>query len=269
MSPLLRDELRIALSPEKVAMVRLGSGFRPAVLAKDAIACDAPLHDESPWSGALDSLERKLRTLEGGKIDVTVVLSDHFVRYVLVPWSDQVNDKDEERAFVRHCFTQTYGKDAQHWALRMSQNGYGRTQVASAIDQGLLDDLERVANAHGFRLVSLQPHFMTVFNQWRRQLLGAVVWFVVAEPGRLCVSQLQQGCWHILRTVKVGNDWQEALKKLLEREFLMSESGMERGTVYLYAPDVADETDLPGWTVHHLRATPDGVLHNGIHSAMF
>lgn len=252
MSLLSRNQLRIALSPDRAWVVRLRGGMRPDVLSRHAVPCDAARPDEMPWARALESLERGLRTLEGATADATVVLSNHFVRYALLPWSDQISDQNEEQAFIRHCFTQTYGEGAQRWALRTSPNGYGQTRVASAIDQELVDGLERVATAHSLRVISLQPYFMTVFNQWRHQLLGSVVWFVVAEPGRLCVSQLQQGRWHSLRTVKVGDDWQHAMMRYLERELIVSDSGTERGAVYLFAPHLAVVPALQGWTVHRL-----------------
>lgn len=257
MSPLWRDELHITLSPEQAAMVRFGRGMHPRMTARREIACTPPALDEAPWAKAIESLEAGLHEIAGGKCDARVVLSNHFVRYALVPWSEQISDREEEQAFVRHCFAQTYGENAQRWAVRMSPCGYGETQVASAIDQELLESLERVFRSHGVRLVSVQPLFMTLFNQWRHQLPVSVVWFAVAEPGRLCVSRLQHGAWRMLRTVKAGEDWQEALTKLLEREYLISESGAERGEVYLSAPDAPGEADLPGWIVHHLRAPPD------------
>lgn len=257
MSPLWRDELHITLSPDKAAMMRLGRGMHPAVRARHEIACATPALDEAPWAKVLASLETGLRGISGGKCDVRVVLSNHFVRYALVPWSEQISDRDEEQAFIRHCFSQTYGEDVQRWAMRMSPCGYGETQIASAIDQSLLEGLERVFLSQGLRLVSLQPYFMAMFNQWRHRLPDSAVWFVVAEPGRLCVSRLEGGRWHTLRTTKVGENWQDALKKLLEREFLISNSGLERGQVYLSAPDPSPETDLPGWIVHQLRAAPD------------
>lgn len=268
MSLLLHDELRITLSPGKVAMERLARGLHPRVVARHAVACAVPGQDEAPWAKVLQGLESGLREMGGTKSDAQIVLSNHFVRYALVPWSDQISDQDEEQAFIRLCFTKTYGADAQHWALRMSPNGYGESQVACAIDQDLLEGLERIVTAHGAKLVSLQPYLMTMFNQWRQELPDSAAWFVVAEPGRLCVSQLRKGRWQTLRTVKAGSDWYQALQKLLEREYLISESGMERGAVYLCVPASVAATDLPGWEVHQLGAIPDGAVPAGIHFAM-
>jgi len=267
-SPLLRDELHIILSPGKVAMERLARGLQPKVAARHDVACAVSAQDEAPWAKVLEAFETGLQTMGGAKSDAQIVLSNHFVRYALVPWSDQISDQEEEQAFIRLCFTKTYGADAQHWALRMSPNGYGELQVACAIDQGLLEGLERVVMAHGAKLVSLQPYFMTMFNQWRQELPDSATWFVVAEPGRLCVSQLQNGRWRSLRTVKAGDDWCQALQKLLEREYLISESGTERGAVYLYAPNSVAAADFPGWEVHQLNAMQDAAARAGIHSTM-
>jgi hypothetical protein len=267
-SPSFRDELNIALSPGKVAMVRLGRGLKTAPVSRQEFVCAAAQPGEAFWASALGCLERALQQHQSGKADATVLLSNHFVRYALVPWSEQISDADEEQAFIRHCFTKTYGAEAQHWALRMSPAGYGETQVACAVDRELLDGLERVSASHGLRLTSLQPYFMAAFNQWRRQLPNSAVWFVVAEPGRLCVSLLERGQWRILRVVKVGDDWRDTLGKLLEREYLVSDSGPERGKVYLHVPDDESEIILPGWTVHRLGANPHAPVPNEFRLAM-
>ena len=238
MSLLLRDEVSISLSPGRVKAVHFSGGFRPSVKAKKMISCDPPALKEILWKNTLDGLEAVLHALEGDKMNAKVILSNHFVRYALVPWSDQISNAGEERAFVRHSFAQIYGDDVRHWELRVSPGGYGEAQVASAIDHGLLEGIERIVTSRGFRLVSTQPYFMSVFNRWRKHLQEDHAWFVVAEPGRLCVSQLQQGVWRSLRTIKVNDDWLEALRILLERELLVSESGAECNTVYLVAPDL-------------------------------
>lgn len=268
MSPLFRDQLHIALSPGGVVMVRLGRGPETAAASRQEFVCAAAQPGEAPWVRALECLEHALQERKSGKADATVLLSNHFVRYALVPWSEQISDANEEQAFIRHCFTKTYGAEAQHWALRMSPAGYGETKVACAIDQELLDGLERISTSHGLRLSSLQPYFMAAFNQWRRQLPESVVWFVVAEPGRLCVSLMERGQWRILRVVKVGDDWRDALGKLLEREYLVSDSAPERGKVYVHAPDDESEIILPGWTAQRLGANPNAPAPNEFHLAM-
>jgi len=56
-----------------------------------------------------------------GKPAATVILSNHFLRYALVPWRAELADAKEDLSFARHCFTKVYGKAAQQWKLRLSQ----------------------------------------------------------------------------------------------------------------------------------------------------
>ncbi len=256
----LSDQVRIDLRQDKVSMVRLHKGLlRTKVVASQTELCGDAEVGVAPWQPALSALQAGLPSLGVGRMDTTVVLSNHFVRYALIPWGDQFSNDSEEQAYVRYCFSVTYGNDAENWALRLSTNGYGEMQVASAVEQGLLDGLERVAGVYGLRLTSVQPYLMTVFNQWQHRLSGPMVWFVLAEQGRLCISLLKHGRWCSLRTMKIDNAWLSKLPNLLERELRLSDSGTERGTVFLFAPEIADEAVLPvsDWAVNWLKAATD------------
>ena len=268
MSLLWRDQLRIVLSPDSVFLLRLGKGLRPKVVTRQLVPCSPSATDAAPWTAALHALQDKLPALGGRRMEATVVLSNHFVRYALVPWSDQLNSDSEEQAYVRHCFSRTYGDDAEAWAVRMSANGAGGSQVVSAIDQALLDGLERISAASGLRLVSVQPHLMAAFNYWRHRLAGPTVWFVLAERGRLCLSLLKHGRWISLHTMKTGDGWPAELPRLLERELCLVDDGGKRGTVFLSAPEQVDESVFTGsgWAVRRLKTEagrgipPDGDL---------
>lgn len=251
-----RNQLHIELHPDRVGLVRLSRGWQPREIARKTVPCAAPGVGEAPWEAALRALQTGISDMGGGGADVTVVLSTHFVRYALIPWSDQLSNDSEEQAYVRHCFAQTYGDDAERWVLRLSPNGPGEMQVASAIDQGLLDGLEQVASANGLHLVSVQPNLMTVFNHWRRSLSGPTAWLVVAEQGRVCISLLKSGRWCSLQTMKTDEDWPDRLPQLLERALHLSGHGTERGKVFLFAPGAAEEAILPvaGWKILWLPA---------------
>lgn len=260
MSLLLNDQLHIDLRPDRVSMVRLSrSLLRTKVVARHAELCGAAEAGEAPWEPALRALQAGLPAMRGGRMDAMIVLSSHFVRYALIPWGAQLSNDSEEQAYVRHHFYTTYGNDAEHWALRLSTNGHGEMQVASAIDQRLLDALERVAGVRGLRLASVQPYLMSVFNHWRHRFNGPATWFVLAEQGRLCISLLKQGRWCSLRTMKVDDAWLTRLPQLLERELRLSDSGAKRSPVLLFAAGGAKKGSVPAsdWTVNWLKVAPN------------
>jgi len=258
-SLLLRDQLRIDLRPDRVVLVRQRGWPRKTVVARQIEICGAPLAGEALWEPVLRAMHAGAAAIGNGRLDATVVLSHHFVRYALIPRGAQLSNDREEQAYLRYCFSKTYGGDAEHWALRQSASGRGEILVASAIDQRLLDGLDRVATACSWRLTSVQPSLMTVFNHWRRRLHGAALWFISVEPGRLCIVRVNHGQWSSLRTIKIDDGWLTRLPQLLDRELQLSGCDTPRGSVFISAPDVSHAAVLPAsdWEIHWLEISPD------------
>ena len=206
MSLLSPERLLIGLSPGAIACVRLRGRLRSRIAGKTLIACD-PAPAGQPWQGALAALQQ----LDLGAAAVSVVLSNHFVRYALVPWSDALRGPAEEEAYVRHHFVRVHGERAKSWAVRWS-GGTG-ARLACAVDAELVAALRAcVAKQAKARLASLQPYLMAAFNRWRGELPAAGAWLLLVEDGRACVA------------LHAGDGWQSvqnsrgSAAELLERE---------------------------------------------------
>ncbi len=254
----LRDELRINLRPDCVSLVkRHHTLLRTEVVDSRNAFCGSIEEGEAPWQPALRALEAGLSNFDADRMNATIVLSNYFVRYALIPWDSELSNDIEEQAYIRHYFYLTYGNDVHDWVLRLSTNGFGEMQVASAIDQGLLHGLERIASKSGLHFISAQPYLMQEFNNWRNRFNSPKVWFVLSEQGMLCISLLEQGKWRSLRMMKIDNTWLSRLPQLLDRELSLSDSGTERGVLFLFAPEVVDPTTLPvsSWTINLLKAS--------------
>lgn len=192
-SLLFRDELRVVLTPEQVLMVRIKRamtyrGLRRKVLEKKAVLCAAYAAGGTQWGAALQALEAALTVQAGRKAFATVVLSNHFMRYALLPWSDVPVSEDEEMSYARHTFRQAYGDAAESWELRLSPGRIG------------------------------QPHLMTAYNACRPSFGGKSAWFALLEPGSLCLALLRHGSWESVRTTRMDGDGRVALPLMLERE---------------------------------------------------
>jgi hypothetical protein len=166
-----RERLRVRLSPGEVL-----AGGR-------SIACDPALGSE-PWQGALATLKAFEWT---ERCEVTAVLSNHFVRYVVVPWSDALSNAAEEQAYLRHHFAKIHGERAKSWTTRASEDRRGIPRLASAIDTALLEELKAAFPREG-------------------------AWLVLAEPERACLAMYKEGGWRSVQNAK--GDW----LALLERE---------------------------------------------------
>jgi hypothetical protein len=194
------------LFPERVRI-----RFAPAELLVGgrSIACD-PAFGAEPWQGAVATL----KTLEWKqRCRVTIVLSNHFVRYAVLPWSDALAGAAEEDAYLRYHFAKIHGERAKTWTLRASEDRRGVPRLASAIDSALLEQLKNAFPKGGqARLESVQPELMEAINRWSGAIPAAGAWLVLAEPERACLALHGRRGWRSVQNAK--GEW----LTLLDRE---------------------------------------------------
>jgi hypothetical protein len=221
---------------------RLLIGLGPAAVSisgRPAIACD-PAFGREPWQGAV----HVLKNLELPRARATVVLSNHFVRYALVPWSDALAGEAEEAAYVRHHFAHIHGERAKSWAFRASE---GPSRLCSAIDADLLKAIkECFSGKNKARLVSVQPGLMAAFNRWRGSIPPAGAWLALVEPDRACVGLHAKGRWQSVQNAR--GEW----LALLERERHRI-AGDVPNLVLLHS-EHAVAGEAPGWKLQRLPA---------------
>jgi hypothetical protein len=196
----------------------------------------------APATGGIEAL--KASGLPKGR--VSVVLSNHFVRYALVPWSAALSGAAEETAYVRHYFVRVYGDRAKAWSFRASPAPSGMPRLCSAVDTILLEELKRIFSKSKAKLVSVQPELMSTFNRWRGKVPATGAWLVMADAERACIGLHAKGNWQAVNNAR--GEW----LPLLERE--RHRIGGALPDVVLLHSDQALRVDAAGWKVQQLAA---------------
>ena len=240
MSLLWRERVTIELSPRAVTMVRHARDPRGAATDRKTLPV-AAAEDAPSWAGAVDALRDGLTHPNIAPADATVVLSAHFVRYLLLAFNAEVSTVQEELAFGRARFVQVFGEAAQGWTLKLSPAQPGAPGIASAVPAPLLEAVTTLMAASPLRLRSLQPSLMAICNA-RRSLPRGLAWLAIAEPGMLLLGALRAGKWISLRS-RPTNGSVLSLAKVIEQEALLVGMDAHAGQVYLHAgsdsaPDV-------------------------------
>lgn len=217
-------------------MARFGKGLRPALQDQRILPCGKEPGPVS-WKAPLETLKEALPEWLQGGADATVILSGHFVRYALAPWLAEVTADNERETLARHIFTGVYGGAAADWAIRISDAKYGFPFLASAVDHALLHELQALQAPGKFKLRSIQPYFMTAFNEFRSRL-GEDGCFILAEPGKLCASFFHQGKWQNIVSRRFESD--ADLISLALREINSAELPAMPERIFLYAPQHPD-----------------------------
>lgn len=238
MSPLWRDQVRIVLCPDRVILVRLSKGLRPQVIDKEIVLRDPADSLNASWQPPMAALETAVKEPRWQNGDAVLILSNHFVRYLLVPWSDVTLSEEEQLALVRHHAAETYGDSSLTWEYRISAGGIDAPWVASGVEQALLSESRIIMETAKFHLRSIQPYLMSAFNGWRREFGPETQWFVLVEEGYICAMLLHRGQWRSVRLRRVGAaDWQEQIELMLKRESLLNDLPGDIQKIRMLAPE--------------------------------
>ena len=232
MSPLWRDEIGIYLAPHKLALTRLARGLRPR--AAGEAAWSRPFPGDSHWAAALDALDGFLSQAEWQNAAVRLVVADSWVRYAMVPYSDDLSGEAERLIHARHVLMGIYGEVVSQWTVTLSEGAPGMPSVACALPSALVEDLRLRLERHKLPLKSLQPQLVAAYNHWRGKLPEGAAWFVSIEQGTLAAARLVKGGWDRVHSVRIGSDWAVELRRL--QTFGRLASATTQDTVYVDAP---------------------------------
>ena len=222
--PAFQDQMRIFLHPQQVVVVRSKRNSARQVIDKTIVSCASDASVESGvalWSPAVAALAKTLRDNCWQGADPQLVLSNHFVRYALIPWNDGLANQSERDAYLRHSFHLVYGDAARGWDLRLSHNGVNQAAVASGIEPALLQDINTAFGTAGFNVSAIYPHLMIGINHAQQQLSQTTYWFVLVEQGRVCIAMIRDGLWLSVKSFAVGRQPEAQIAAAIEREAII------------------------------------------------
>ncbi|PWF40450.1 hypothetical protein C7C56_026105 [Massilia glaciei] len=216
-----RDKYCVVLCPDRLEAIRRRGRACSAVELKFAQAL-VPSMDGPPWRAAVEGLRRFLEMPEIGKGELGIVLSNHFVRYLLIPWNDQIASEEEFRNYAAAAFEEVYGEAGAGWEVSVSAERPGSPRLAAALDRQLLEAIRATLANTCVRLTLVQPYLMAAFNRVVRPRHDEDLVFMLVEAGRACILVAQGGKWCHVSAAAVPQD-PAALSSLLEREIQLAD----------------------------------------------
>jgi hypothetical protein len=253
-SPSWRDRIDLFLGPLGVRIARTRRGLRPRADRELSVAADGA----SGWPALIDALARALPELGDTRADVRATVSNHFVRYALLPGVELLAADEERVALARHQFQVIHGDRAAGWRVAIAEHGSRTASLAAALDADFLDALVATLTAAGHAPRSVEPLMAVAANACRREIRGGAAWLAVAEPGRLCVGRIADQRWVDVRNVRASGASDAQLAVVLEQ--MRIAAGVPAGPVFFVSEDAVDPTPSvgPGWTVHPVRLEGEG-----------
>ncbi len=146
------DRLEIVLAPDRVSIVFHGKGLKPVPQLLAELTC-APFGDDL-WQAAIAALAQWLEdTPAASRAGASIRLSSRFVRYVMLPWSEDLTGRKEEQTLARIVYEGIYGEAANGWNIAIARASYGEPCLMVAIDQTLLTAIQALFPSKRLRTV--------------------------------------------------------------------------------------------------------------------
>ena len=240
----------VELRPASVSLAPAGASVRTRAQALQTIAVNgeaAEANDVSEsWRAPSQALSEALRERGARLGRVDIVLSDHFVRYLLIPWSPGLVSDKERLSFARLAFKELYGDAADSWELCLDEQPAGEGSFACAVDRALVASLRDGVARAGGRLHSLVPALADRINRYRVALKAPQFCFVAAEPGRVSLAFRSKGAWRAVRSRRINEELAQALPVLLKQEAVVGDA-VGGGVLYLCPDAMPAPFPVAGW----------------------
>lgn len=246
MSLLLRDRLIVGLAPERLTALRIGGLWRPKIIDRHEQTLQNTNHNH--WDEVIVALEILLERPDWAACNLTVVLSSHFVQYLVIPKGEGLSAQ-KQNDLAQLIFRNVFGELSHEWELRTSPSVKQPT-LASGVPMPLLGALRDACEGRAF-LRSVQPALMPIFNRLRRQIKNDSGTLVLLEPGRISLAVINRGEWGaIISRAGEGSDLPQFLE---EDQFLQG----HRAGGLLWLCDLTGKLQFPDdspWLLQPLQA---------------
>lgn len=245
MSLSLRKRYTAHLAPGAVTLAELKGALRPRPHQRTVLP--APLDASWSWADAVAQMDSHLEKFNGSGGAIDIVVADTFLRYAVLPWSDELSGQQEVEALARFRLEELFGPEVAAWDLVIDRQEFGCGGLVCAIAPGLPALLEERCAARKLTLRSLVPDFMERYNRLRGRVTTTEFLYAGVSDGRCQIAYRNASGWQSMRAVPLRERSAAALNDIMERELLLQDC----------ADDVEIHINLPeAWRAIGTSLTP-------------
>lgn len=234
MSQLWRDQLHVFFAPERVDLVRSARGRKPTNIANITAKCNQK-PGRLQWELPLHQLANMLESAQ--KSEMTVTISNHFIRYIVLPPENEITTPDEVFAYAGFRMREVYAERVNDWILSVSAWSPSGGAICAAISRELMAKLQELALRHKIKLIGIVPYLVSAFDQWHNLFDDKRNYFVLVETGRFCIALLNNNIWQNIRNQRILHNVEEELLAALDQEAIFYGHKETVEEVHLFSPE--------------------------------
>ena len=228
-----RSEIRIAVSPDRVAALKV-CGLVHRHVQAEALWKPAYSDGAPAWRAAVDTLKQNISRL-GTASRAGVIISNRLTHYALLNPPENLSQREHGR-YVEHKLQAIFGDLSAQWTVRIAGPSKNGALLVAGIDTALLDAIKEALGPALARTAHIEPHFSAAFNRLREHLTAPSGWFVMQEEKHALIGRLSGGAWQSLRGRHLSANSPDALIPAIDREHALHNLAEPVRKVYLLPP---------------------------------
>lgn len=204
----------LLISPKEIVSLSRG---RPD--GKLRMSC--PAADGREWAGTIACLSEwcgSRKAAQGKAVEPVIVISNHWVRYVVLPSDRGSLRRSEEVEFARAMIVERYGAEWEASTVRLSRGVSDEGIIAAAIPDALLADINAALSASGMRCNAIHPLFSHTLDHARFPGGSSHALIACIEPGRMVIGMVGNDGWSWVQSPLSGLKPALTLERELSRE---------------------------------------------------
>ena len=236
-------QLRLVVAPDHCALIRASGSRREA----DRVRVLPPALGPE----GLKPLAACLGEPEWRTSSVDIVVSNRYVHYTLSEPPGRLLKAEEEMTLARAGFRAIFGETANRFRVRAVSQPPDAGVLSAALDESLAQALEGLMKDTGVTRYRMR----TLLDAAVNQLPAKDGWWVLAEPGWICMLLAERGAWRHVSAYPAGQDWTEQLADRLERSTRLISNLAASRKVWLHAVNCAPPSEagmFSEWDVEFL-----------------
>ena len=213
---MLTDSCTLLIRPNSLTFVKQRGWPKPKQILQHVISVDPKISQEAFIQKLVEQLKRP-----EWFCSTNIILAGDFVKFRLVKQDSRL-DQAESVALLKHQFSQVYDKQIQGWTIFFARPSFEKNNIACAVSQQLLTQLQSVFQSAKVKLVSAEPSLVAWLNKIRKRV-PLDGWLAIVDVETVYALKLLASEIIHLRElpapnlVTVDND---VLEKILTREML-------------------------------------------------
>lgn len=250
------DRLTLFVHPQRLVLER--QPWRKAASRQQAEIA-LPEADEADWQPALAAAAELLKAHGRRGAELRIVIADQFVRYALLPWSEEVIGNKARQALAQALLKNALGDKAKALEIALDRPAFGKNGIAAGVDHQFLAGLRATAQAQRLRLDSLQVRLIVELATRHKQLEDG--WFACIDREWLTLVALRHGQIGCLHNHRASTGEATLLASELAGLLAAESSGIESRKLYISSREVAIPSLVGDWETTRWPATVGADLH--------